>query len=160
VTPPVQRLLLASGLLGRSTRTALLRLLVPWALAIVALFVLHLELVHGRVRSEAGMGAVRLLAALLPWIEAAASLALLWLSIRRFHDQDRPGWLGLLNWSFLVAVALLTAAPPARKLLILALVMIPLFLPGTVGPNRHGPDPRGWKSREHYEEERRLGRAR
>jgi len=159
VTPGAERLLAASGLPGRSTRTALLRLLVPWALALVALFVLQLQLLHGRIRSEDGLAAVRLLASALPWIEAAALLALLWLAIRRLHDQDRSGWLGALNWGAVV-LALPATGTLAQKLLILAVVLAPLFLPPTVGPNRHGADPRGWKSREHYDEERQRGRAR
>ena len=159
MSPAGDRLLAASGLAGRSTRTALLRLLVPWALALVALFVLQLEMLRGGVRSEAAIAAVRLLAAALPWAEAAALLTLLWLAVRRYHDQDRSGWLGVANWT-VVAVVLLQPATLTTKLSLLAIVLAPMFLAGTVGPNRHGPDPRGWKSREHYEEEKRLGRAR
>ena len=153
-----ERLLAASGLSRRSTRTALLRLIVPWTLALVALFILQMELLRGGVRSDAAVAAVRLLAAALPWLEAAALLGLLWLAIRRFHDQDRSGWLGAANWAVLLAV-LLRPATLTTKLILLVLVLAPLFLPGTVGPNRYGPDPRVWKSREHYEEEKRQGRA-
>lgn len=157
--PLLDRLLAAARLNGRSTRTTLLKLILACLLASVALFVLQYEILSGRVRSEAGIERVRLLAAVLPWIGRAAFLTVLWLAIRRFHDQDRTGWLAFFPWA--AAVALVEARLPAALVLLVWVgYLIVLFLPGTVGPNRYGPDPRGWKSPEHYEEERRKGRAR
>ncbi len=46
--------------------------------------------------------------------------------VRRFHDQDKSGWLALIN--FLPYLGAL-------------IVLIFMCLPGTVGPNRFGPDP-------------------
>jgi uncharacterized membrane protein YhaH (DUF805 family) len=157
VIPGVERLLAATGLLGRSTRTALLKLIVACLLASVVLFVLRLELTSGRIRPDSAF--VRLLADVLPWLKAAATILFFWLAARRFQDQDRAAWLALLPWAASAAL-LFVPAPPILPLLILVAFLIALFLPGTVGPNRYGPDPRGWKSLEHYEEERRLGRAR
>ena len=159
MTALFERLRVAAGLRGRSTRTALLKLILACLLASVALFVLQYEILGGRVRSEAAIERVRLLAAVLPWIGRAAFLLFLWLAIRRFHDQDRTGWLAFFPWA--AAVALVEARLPA-VLVVLVWVgyLIALFLPGTLGPNRYGPDPRGWQSREHYEEERKRGRAR
>ncbi|HEX5185133.1 MAG TPA: DUF805 domain-containing protein [Allosphingosinicella sp.] len=80
------------------------------------------------------------------------------LFVRRLHDQDRPGWWGLLlPVSILLSiprqiaeangdvVAILAArvTPMAWASDLLGLAIFLLFLwPGTDGPNRHGPDPR------------------
>jgi uncharacterized membrane protein YhaH (DUF805 family) len=88
--------------------------------------------------------------------EIALSLAWLWLMVRRFHDQDRPGWAAL----FPTALAILAVIGVPLDAALLASVclgfLIVLFLPGTIGPNRYGPDPRGWKSREHFLEQQRA----
>ena len=48
------------------------------------------------------------------------------LGVRRLHDQDKSGWLYLLNFV------------PIANFYILFL----MFMPGTVGPNQYGPDPK------------------
>lgn len=48
--------------------------------------------------------------------------------VRRFHDQDRSGWLVLLNF-----------VPYVGGLI----VFIFMLLEGTKGPNKFGPDPKG-----------------
>ena len=47
--------------------------------------------------------------------------------VRRFHDQDRSGWMVLIN-----------LIPYLGGLVVLVF----MCLPGTVGPNRYGPDPK------------------
>ncbi len=47
--------------------------------------------------------------------------------VRRFHDQNRTGWLVLLGF-----------IPYVGGLIVLAF----MCLPGTPGPNRYGPDPK------------------
>jgi uncharacterized membrane protein YhaH (DUF805 family) len=47
--------------------------------------------------------------------------------VRRFHDQDKSGWLVLLN-----------LIPYLGGLI----VFVFMFLEGTAGPNRFGPDPK------------------
>ena len=47
--------------------------------------------------------------------------------VRRFHDQDRSGWFVLLNF-----------IPYLGGLIVLVF----MFLEGTRGPNRFGPDPK------------------
>ncbi len=47
--------------------------------------------------------------------------------VRRFHDQNRTGWLVLL--SFIPYIGGL-------------IVLVFMCLPGTPGPNRYGPDPK------------------
>jgi uncharacterized membrane protein YhaH (DUF805 family) len=47
--------------------------------------------------------------------------------VRRFHDQDKSGWFVLLSLiPFLGAI----------------IVLVFMFLEGTKGPNRFGPDPK------------------
>ena len=48
--------------------------------------------------------------------------------VRRFHDQDKSGWFVLLN-----------LIPYVGGLIVLVF----MFLEGTRGPNRFGPDPKG-----------------
>ena len=48
--------------------------------------------------------------------------------VRRFHDQDKSGWLVLLN-----------LIPYLGSLI----VLIFMLLDGTSGPNQYGPDPKG-----------------
>ena len=50
------------------------------------------------------------------------------LQVRRFHDQDKPGWLALLN-----------LVPWLGQLAIFVFMLID----GTEGENRYGPDPKG-----------------
>ncbi len=62
-----------------------------------------------------------------------AILVLVWawahmaVSIRRFHDQDRTGWLYLISF-----------VPYVGGLI----VFVMMCLPGTPGPNRYGADPK------------------
>jgi uncharacterized membrane protein YhaH (DUF805 family) len=48
--------------------------------------------------------------------------------VRRFHDQDKSGWFVLINF-----------IPYVGSLIVLVF----MFLEGTRGPNRFGPDPKG-----------------
>ena len=48
--------------------------------------------------------------------------------VRRFHDQDKSGWFVLLN-----------LIPYIGGLIVLVF----MFLEGTRGPNKYGPDPKG-----------------
>ena len=140
------------GLLGRSTRTAIFGYLVVSAVGSVALWFLAL----GAFRDEVRRGATVPMALLPDWVlyvQGAFALALLWLSVRRFHDQDRPGWIALVPYaaSALVWVGL----PESLGGLVWLAFLVGLVLPPTIGPNRFGPDPRGWKSRDHYLQQRR-----
>lgn len=158
MTGPLREVLRRLGLLGRTTRTRLLAYLIVVAVLNVAWFLFAVETVRAHAPSPARIVAVNSFALASPFLTAADNLIFLWLAARRFQDQDRPGWLALAPSGFLLAM-FLARLPPLLALLGLVAFVIALFLPGTVGPNRYGPDPRGWRSREHYEEERRLGRA-
>lgn len=48
-------------------------------------------------------------------------------SVRRFHDQDKSGWLTIMAFIPLVNIVWLVF----------------MFLEGTRGPNQYGPDPKG-----------------
>lgn len=146
------------GLLGRTTRTNLLAYLIVVAILNVAVFLFAITTVRAPAPSAARIEALYALAMANPLLAIADNLIFLWLAARRFQDQDRPGWLALAPSAFLV-LAFLVPLPPLLLLLVLIGFVVALFLPPTIGPNRYGPDPRGWRSPEHHEEERRLGRA-
>jgi uncharacterized membrane protein YhaH (DUF805 family) len=93
-----------------------------------------------------------------PWriaVEAVYTLALLQIAVARFHDCDRRGWWVLSfvafalsapwagYWHPWIGTALGYFALPGWAAL--------LAWPGTIGPNRFGPDPRGWASAEHFD---------
>jgi uncharacterized membrane protein YhaH (DUF805 family) len=59
-------------------------------------------------------------------VSLALALATLGATVRRLHDAALPGWLALIAFA------------PYGVLATFALAL----LPGTVGPNRYGPDPR------------------
>jgi uncharacterized membrane protein YhaH (DUF805 family) len=81
-------------------------------------------------------------------LRAAFDAALLWCVIRRLRDAGLTGWISL------AALALPLALGSAGAFVTM-LGLISLFvIPGTIGPNKFGPDPRGWRSREHYDEHR------
>jgi uncharacterized membrane protein YhaH (DUF805 family) len=85
--------------------------------------------------------------------EIAFDIALLVIAIGRLHDVERSAW-----WlSALVLIPLFAAlvGAPAIALLALAGWIALLFWPGTIGPNRYGPDPLGWGSREQFEAQKR-----
>ena len=66
---------------------------------------------------------------IIPWIAV---------QIRRFHDQGRTGWLVLLNVAYYSAILL---ERPLVALLLLAIILMYMGLPGEKGPNQYGPDP-------------------
>lgn len=68
---------------------------------------------------------VYLLAAFLPGIA---------LTVRRFHDQNRSGW-------WYVALAIPSVIPLLGVIPAIALLVF-MFMPGTAGGNRFGPDPK------------------
>jgi uncharacterized membrane protein YhaH (DUF805 family) len=158
----MRTLLRKLGLLGRSSRTTLINFLIINIVASVVLWFLFLfrlreELQHTELP-------LRTFATSPLWLQLLAlgiNLIWLWLAVRRFHDQDRPGWLALLPMAFGILAALGVPLPLELALLVLIGFLIALFLPGTIGPNSYGPDPRGWQSREHYlEQQEALGRRR
>ncbi|MGX7925174.1 DUF805 domain-containing protein [Tsuneonella sp. HG094] len=56
-------------------------------------------------------------------------------SVRRLHDRDMSGWwyLGIMVASFIPLVGMLASIA----------YLVLMALPGTPGPNRFGPDPKG-----------------
>lgn len=69
-----------------------------------------------------GTGIVFMLVAVALFIPSLA------VQVRRFHDQDKSGWMVLL--AFIPFIGGLV-------------VLIFMLLEGTHGPNRYGPDPKG-----------------
>lgn len=73
-----------------------------------------------------GLYGIYALAALIPNIAV---------TVRRLHDRDMSGW-----WYLGMIVA--SIIPLVGFIAILAFLVL-MFLPGTDGPNRFGPDPKG-----------------
>ena len=142
------------GLLGRSRRTAIFNFLILCLVGAVVLWFVGLS--EFRRQVHAGEGAMRPMALFPAWVsyvQLALDLVFLWLMVRRFHDQDRPGWLALVPSALVTAMWYGLPLPPSVALLIFLGFLVALFLPGTIGPNRSGPDPRGWTSVEHYHQQ-------
>ena len=143
------------GFLGRTSRTTLVNFLILCLAGSVAVWFLLLPHFRDAVHGRPPAAGLDIFLVALGIVEIALGLVWLWLTVRRFHDQDRPGWLALLPTALGVAVRLGAPVSPVILLVVLIGFLIALFLPGTVGPNRYGPDPRGWKSREHFDQQRR-----
>lgn len=145
-------------LLRRISRTNLLTFVVVANLGITALdfFVLHslggLFLNFG-VRLDA-LVAFRTAPLWRIGIEAAYDVVLIILAVARLHDFGKPGWWLAILAALPLAGAVGLGTAPAMIALIGWLAMF--FWPGDVGPNAFGPDPRGWQSREHFEQQQRA----
>lgn len=122
---------------GRSRRAefwwpALMNLIISWTLSGVAILV------------SGGFGAYAALQfSALGWIFYGASV--LWglavfipglsVAVRRLHDRNMTGWFLL---GFVVAIII----PLLNIVAIIAFIVV-LAMPGTVGPNKFGADPKG-----------------
>lgn len=78
--------------------------------------------------------------------------------VRRLHDQNLPGYwvpiVFILVW--VIAATGIDLGPAFGIIILLAMLALFLIVPfrgGTIGPNRFGPDPRGWESQAHYDEQ-------
>ena len=86
-------------------------------------------------------------------LEVGLNLLLAALAIARLHDASYSE-----RWLIVpVGLAMASMLPFAGGLAAIALFtwIAIFFLPPSIGPNRYGPDPRGWKSREHFEQQQR-----
>jgi uncharacterized membrane protein YhaH (DUF805 family) len=82
-------------------------------------------------------------------VEVALDVALGMVAIARLHDASYSArWLAAI-----FALTIVSTLPSASSLAFVALIawIAIIFLPPSVGPNRFGADPRGWRSREHFE---------
>jgi uncharacterized membrane protein YhaH (DUF805 family) len=138
------------GLLGRTSVSTFIGFII-WCIvgSVAILFATIIYLKEGQGDSAVG----RLLSLWQSYGGSGLGLVFLWFAVRRFHDQDRPGWLALIPTGVAIAASLGLPIPAAVALLVFVGFLIALFLPGTIGPNRYGPDPRGWKSAEHYRDQ-------
>lgn len=145
------------GLLGRSSRTTLVTFHILTFVAFVPVWLFGLvrfrDLAHGRPGATENMA---MFATAIMVAQILLGLVWLWLVVRRFHDQDRSGWFALVPAAVGIVAALGLPVPDPILLLVLTAYVVGLLLPGTIGPNRYGRDPRGWKSRAHYLEQRRV----
>jgi uncharacterized membrane protein YhaH (DUF805 family) len=76
-----------------------------------------------------GLGLLILLYALVVFLPSVA------VTVRRLHDRDMSGW-----WYL---GAIIGSAIPIAGFLVGIAFLVLLALPGTPGPNRFGPDPKG-----------------
>jgi uncharacterized membrane protein YhaH (DUF805 family) len=86
--------------------------------------------------------------------ECATNLLLCIGAIARLHDASYSAkWLVAV-----LAFSLLSLVPFASSLAFVSLIawMAIIFFPPSIGPNRFGADPRGWKSREHFDDQQRM----
>jgi len=84
-------------------------------------------------------------------LEIALNLILAALAIARLHDASYSArWLTVT-----VGLAVTSMLPSASGLAAISLfAWLAIFvLSPSIGPNRYGPDPRGWKSREQFEQQ-------
>ena len=105
---------------GRSRRKEYWMFVLGVVIAMVLLSII--EGILGLAGAVAGLyGPLTLLVALVLLVPGIA------VQVRRFHDQERSGWLVLLN-----------LIPFVGGLIVLVF----MCLDGTRGPNRYGPDPK------------------
>ncbi len=83
-------------------------------------------------------------------VSLAFDAGLLWLLVRRLHDADLSGWWVAAIYALTLMIGWAISGWIALALL-LAAVLVPLFLPPSIGPNRFGADPRGWESRQQFD---------
>jgi uncharacterized membrane protein YhaH (DUF805 family) len=83
------------------------------------------------------------------FVEVVVGLIIAYMVVGRLHDISRPGW-----WlAVIIALPFIGEAIGLPEIAFLSLIiwLALLFWSPTIGPNIYGPDPRGWKSREHYD---------
>ncbi len=92
-----------------------------------------------------------------PWmltaLKMAFDVAFASLCYRRLQDANHPGWYMLALVAALFGLSVLPLVSGVASLVAIAGLVTLLVLPPTIGPNRFGADPRGWKSPEHYREQ-------
>lgn len=73
------------------------------------------------------------------------------LATARLHDASYSGrWVIALVGLAMASMFAFTSSLGAIALLGWIAIFV---LPPSIGPNRYGPDPRGWKSRDHFEQQ-------
>lgn len=82
-------------------------------------------------------------------LRVGSDALLAWFVIRRIRDTGHPG-----RWALGLPALPLVLGEFGALLSLIGLLGL-FFVPGTIGPNAFGPDPRGWTSRAHYEEQQR-----
>lgn len=109
-----------------------------WVVLAFLLFIIVAALLVGMVGGLAG-GNLNPIGYLLAGIFSLAYLAIIIpaiaLMVRRFHDLNQTGWL--------VLVFILLGIIPLVGMLASLAQIIWFAMPGTVGPNKYGADPKG-----------------
>lgn len=126
-------------------------------LAATVLWNVGLFLIYGKISLNFSLGLKTDLDLIGSWPLLVTALSivcdalLIWFVIRRLRDAGYPGWyaLGFLIFPILSA---LVGSSIGLVLTLIGLIAL-FFIPGEIGPNRFGPDPRGWKSKSQYDEQ-------
>jgi uncharacterized membrane protein YhaH (DUF805 family) len=113
---------------GRARRREFWSFLAFWIAVATAL---AFELPHGPITTRTLLLLAKAAPVLL--IPAALTVPLAAVAVRRLHDIGLSGW-------WLMSAA---APVPVLDLVIVGAQVVCLAKPGTTGPNRYGPDPRG-----------------
>lgn len=143
--------------IGRLTRSKLLLWLLVGSLGFALLDWFAFSRINLMLNPGFQLDAIRSFHDVLVWrvvLEVLYNAVLTVAAIARLRDVSRSGWwlLGLI----MLPVAVAAGASPVVGLVVLAGWLALLFMPGTIGPNRYWPDPRGWKSREHFDAQARA----
>jgi uncharacterized membrane protein YhaH (DUF805 family) len=139
-------------LFGRTSRTTMVTWFVGVALGRVAINYLLTGSLAVPAMAPFQIASGEMSRGALAVVDVIATLVLLIIQARRFHDQDRSGWFALAPYA-VYALSLIVPAIGIVLMLVVLGYIVALFLPPTVGPNRFGPDPRGWRSPEHRAEQ-------
>ena len=87
-------------------------------------------------------------------LQIALSIYTIFLLSQRLRDANKPLWIVLI---ILLAIGFAGYIHIIFMMISFLMLIIIALLPGTIGPNKYGPDPRGWESKEHYDaQEKRL----
>ena len=115
---------------GRSRRMEYWMFALLWAIVYIACYGFVLSTMPSAQALESGVGlgmTSGVAMAVLGVFALASIIPAIAVQVRRFHDQDKSGWFVLLNFIPIIGGLI---------------VLVMMFLDGTPGPNRFGPDPK------------------
>jgi uncharacterized membrane protein YhaH (DUF805 family) len=144
---------------GRSRRTDFVTIIFASLFFSIAAYFVTLEMEH-RIVTPEDIFVLATNPRPIDWALAAANWFLsVWFVVflcRRLHDQNASAALLPLHFGIFWLIGTLEFGGWLTLLYLGSFWIIlfaVIFRRGTIGPNRFGPDPRGWESPEHFERE-------